>query len=227
MKNIAIIPARSGSKGLKDKNIKELCGKPLMAYTIEAAIDSGLFNCVHVSTDSEEYARIAKEYGADVPFLRDEQYATDTASTWDTVKNVLDKYSKFGKVFDMVTVLQPTSPLRTSEDICNAYQLFCNKNALSVVSVCEVNHSPLLCNTLGIDLSLNNFINIKEVTRRQNMNTFYRVNGGIYMLHVMVLNNIGELYGARSYAYVMEPECSIDIDNEMDFKIARCMLLEK
>ena len=227
MKNIAIIPARSGSKGIKDKNIKELCGKPLMAYSIEAAIVSDLFDCVHVSTDSEEYARIAKKYGAEVPFLRDEEYASDTASTWDTVKNVLNKYSKLGKEFDVVTVLQPTSPLRTSEDICNAYQLFCEKEALSVVSVCEVEHSPLLCNTLKSDLSMDQFIDMKTVARRQDMNTYYRINGGIYMLHIDVLKNIEELYGRRSYAYVMDKRDSVDIDDELDFKLAECITREK
>lgn len=224
MRKIAIIPARSGSKGLKDKNIKELCGKPLMAYSIEAATKSELFDCVHVSTDSTEYAEIAKKYGADVPFLRDKEYATDTASTWDTVRNVLRKYSELGKEFDMVTVLQPTSPLRTSKDICNAYRLFCDKAALSVVSVCEVEHSPVLCNVLGEDLSLNNFVDLNNVKRRQDMGKYYRINGGIYMMRMEVLDRIEKLYGERSYAYIMEQDKSVDIDNEFDFKIADCML---
>lgn len=227
MRRIAIIPARSGSKGIKNKNIKNLCGKPLMAYTIEAAIKSNIFDCVHVSTDCEEYAIIAREYGADVPFLRDKEFATDSASTWDTVKNVLNKYSELGEKFDVVTILQPTSPLRTSQDICNAYQLFCEKDALSVVSVCEVEHSPLLCNTLETDLSLNQFIDMKKITRRQEMSTFYRINGGIYMLHAKILDDIGKLYGVRSYAYIMEKDNSIDIDDEFDFKIAKCMMMEK
>ena len=86
MRNIAIIPARSGSKGLKDKNIKELNGKPLMAYTIEAALESGIFDCVHVSTDSEKYAEIGRQFGADVPFLRDVKLAGDKSSTWDALR---------------------------------------------------------------------------------------------------------------------------------------------
>jgi len=136
------------------------------------------------------------------------------------VKNVLDKYSEIGKVFDIVTVLQPTSPLRTSEDICNAYQLFCDKNALSVVSVCEVEHSPLLCNMLEEDLSLNGFIDVKKMVRRQDMNTYYRINGGIYMLDVNILDNIEQLYGKKSYAYIMEKKNSVDIDDEQDFQLA-------
>ena len=130
MKNIAIIPARSGSKGLKDKNIKLLNGKPLMNYTIEAAIKSGLFDCVHVSTDSDQYAVIARMCGADVPFLRKPDMASDTASTWDAMRFVLDEYKKRGEEFDILTVLQPTSPLRTSEDISAAYSYF-QKNDVS------------------------------------------------------------------------------------------------
>lgn len=227
MNNIAFIPARSGSKGLKDKNIKKLCGKSLMAYSIEAAIESRIFDCVHVSTDSDEYAEIAKEYGADVPFLREEKYGTDTANIPDAVKDALYKYSKFGKKFNMVTILQPTTPLRTSKDICNAYKLFCDKDALSVVSVCEVEHSPLLCNTLRPDLSLNQFTNAKKIERRQAIETYYRVNGGIFMMDVSVLNSIEELYGTRSYAYVMDKRNSIDIDDEFDFQLAEYMMSRK
>lgn len=224
MSHIAIIPARSGSKGLKDKNIKELYGKPLMSYTIEAAIESGIFDCIHVSTDSAKYAEIAKTYGVDIPFLRDAEYATDSATTWETVKNVVSRYLDLGKEFDMVTILQPTTPLRTGEDICRAYQFFCEKVALSVVSVCEAEHSPLLCNTLEADLSLNQFIDMKRIGRRQDMSTYYRVNGGIYMMRTSVLENIEELYGKRSYAYIMDKGNSIDIDDEFDFQLAEYIM---
>lgn len=224
MRKMAIIPARSGSKGLIDKNIKELCGKPLMAYTIEAAIKSNVFDCVHVSTDSEVYARIAKEYGADVPFLRSKEYAADTTTTWDTVKHVLDMYADRGEKFDFITVLQPTSPLRTEEDILNAYKLFCEKNASSVVGVCEMENSPSLTNTLPENLSLEGFIDMGKSVRRQDLKTFYRVNGGIYMLKKQVLNNLQELYGKDSYAYIMEQSHSVDIDTEWDFKFVEFLM---
>lgn len=227
MRNIAIVPARSGSKGLKDKNIKELCGKPLMVYSIEAAINSGIFDCVHVSTDSEKYADIAKQYGADVPFLRSEEYSTDTASTWDTVNNVIENYLSCGQKFDMVTILQPTSPLRTSEDICNAYNLFCEKKALSVVSVGEMEHSPLLSNILDKSLSLSGFIDMDKVGRRQDMPTYYRINGAIYMVKTQILDNINNLYGEESYAYVMSRENSVDIDSLMDFRMAEILIDEE
>ena len=122
MKNIAIIPARSGSKGLKDKNIRNLNGRPLLAWTIEAAVRSGEFDEIMVSTDSEAYAEIARRYGADVPFLRSPATATDTASSWDTVAEVLENCRERGSTFDTFCLLQPTSPLRNAEDIRNAYR---------------------------------------------------------------------------------------------------------
>ena len=120
MKNLAIIPARSGSKGLKDKNIKMLSGKPLMAYTIEAAIESKMFCKVMVSTDSGNYAEIAREYGAEVPFLRSNELSGDKAGSWEVVLEVLQQYQTVGEIFDTVCLLQPTSPLRDSADIIQA-----------------------------------------------------------------------------------------------------------
>ena len=105
MKNIAAILVRNGSKGLKDKNIRKLNGKPLLAYSIEAAQQSRKFDTIHVSTDSEHYAEIAREYGADVPFLRSAELASDTSSTWDAMRFVLKRYKELGKEFDTITVL--------------------------------------------------------------------------------------------------------------------------
>lgn len=220
MKNIAIITARSGSKGLKDKNIKILKGRPLMAYTIEAAWDSGLFECVHVSTDSEEYSQIARKYGADVPFLRDAELATDTAGTWDVLRAVLNKYQDFGKTFDTVTLLQPTSPLRDADDIRKAFEIFSEKKADSVVSVCEAEHSPKICNLLKEGNSMNGFLNTAKVGRRQDLGTYYRINGAIYIQKTELLMNFGKLYGPKSYAYVMDKLHSVDIDDAFDFMVA-------
>lgn len=142
MKSIAIIPARSGSKGLKDKNIKLLNGKPMLAYTIEAAKQSGVFNCIHVSTDSQIYADIAATYGADQPFLRRKELAGDMVGSWDVLRWTLEQYEKLGHSFDSVTLLQPTSPLRDAQDIVNCHQRMREKQADAVVSVCEMDHSP-------------------------------------------------------------------------------------
>ena len=109
MRSIAIIPARSGSKGLPDKNIRPLNGKPLLAYSIEAALASGLFDTVHVSTDSERYADIARQYGADEPFLRSAEASSDTASSEDAIREVLRRYEEMGQRFDAFMLLQPTS----------------------------------------------------------------------------------------------------------------------
>lgn len=224
MKSLAVITARSGSKGLKDKNIKMLKDKPLMAYTIEAALESGLFDCVHVSTDSEQYALIAREYGADVPFLRDASLATDTAGTWDTMRAVVKKYEELGKTFDTVTLLQPTSPLRDAEDIKQAFKVFKEKSADSVVSVCEVDHSPKICNTLGDENSMNGFIDTTVIGRRQDLGTYYRINGAIYIQKTELLMNAGNLYGAKSYAYVMSKVHSVDIDDAFDFMVVEAVM---
>ncbi len=224
MKNIAIIPARSGSKGLKDKNIKKLNGKPLMAYSIEAAKESKLYDCIHVSTDSKQYADIAVQYGAEVPFLRTKETASDTASTWDAIKFVLEEYRKQGKNFDVLTVLQPTSPLRTAKDIQKAYEIFIRKEADSVVGMCEMEHSPLWSNVLPEDGCLNGFLK-EEVNRpRQKLSGYYRINGAIYIVDVNFLLKNGNLYGEHGYAYIMPKECSVDIDEEIDFAKAEFLM---
>lgn len=228
MKNIAIIPARSGSKGLKDKNIKLLNGKPLLAYTIEAARKTGLFDEIMVSTDSEIYAEIAKKYGANVPFIRSEQLSSDSASSWDVVKDVLNRYKDLGFYFDRVTLLQPTSPLRTADDIINGYKLIKERKANLVVSVCEMDHSPLWANTLPKDNSMENFIDSKIInTTRQNIPMYYRINGALYIVNVNYLMNADDLYSDKSYAYIMNKMNSIDIDDQFDFYMAECILKTK
>jgi CMP-N,N'-diacetyllegionaminic acid synthase len=223
--NIAIIPARSGSKGLKNKNIKLLNGKPLLAYTIEAARDSKLFDEIFVSTDSQEYAQIAKKWGASVPFLRTKELSTDIASSWDVVKETLFNYQQLGKEYDTVFLLQPTSPLRKSEDIINGYKIFKNKKALAVVSVCEVDHSPLWCNKLPEDHSLENFLNQDLINSpRQNLQTYYRINGALYIVNREYLMSSDNIYNEKCYAIVMSKENSIDIDDAMDFIIAKSLI---
>jgi CMP-N,N'-diacetyllegionaminic acid synthase len=228
MKNIAIIPARSGSKGLKDKNIKLLNGKPLIAYTIEAAFNSKIFDEVFVSTDSEKYALIAKEYGANVPFLRSESMSSDTASSWDMVSEVLKRYRTLGDDFDIFALLQPTSPLRTSDDIVTAFKIMSAKRANAVVAVCEVDHSPLWCNTLPEDGSLCGFLDKDLITKsRQQLKTFFRINGALYIVNITYFNHANNIYEEKCYAYVMEKRKSIDIDDQTDFDIANMLLVLK
>lgn len=224
MKNIAIITARSGSKGLPDKNIKELCGKPLMAYSIEAALQSGMFDTVHVSTDSEKYAEIARKFGADVPFLRDEATSSDTAGSWDAVREVLKKYRDLGQEFDTITLLQPTSPLRTAQDIKDGYELFQKQEAVAVVAVCEMEHSPLWSNTLPENRCLDGFLGKAENAQRQQLATYYRINGALYIASAEAVLKKENLYGEKSFALVMPQERSVDIDSELDFIIAQVVM---
>lgn len=226
MGNIAVVTARSGSKGLKDKNIKLLNGKPLISYSIEAAKLSGCFDCIHVSTDSEEYARIAKECGAEVPFLRDKSLATDTADCWDAVRDVLLKYDQRGQHFERVMLLQPTSPLRNAEDILNAFSLMKVKESEAVIGVCEMEHSPLWSNTLPEDQNMEGFQKPEYEIPRQQLPIYYRINGAIYLVNTDYLMKHGNLYDKNSYAYIMPKERSIDVDSIVDFLLAEAYIRE-
>ena len=224
MRNIAIIPARSGSKGLPDKNIKLLNGKPLIAYTIEAAKESRCFDTIMVSTDSQKYADIAVEYGADVPFLRTDETASDTASSWAVVREVLEKYKDRGEVFDSFALLQPTTPLRQADDIKNAYQMMLDKNAGAIVSVCEAEHSITLYNTLPEDQSFVGFLRDPSKYARQMEGKTYRLNGAIYFSKVNHFYENNYIYDSNCYAAIMPSQRSVDIDNELDFRMVEFLM---
>lgn len=225
MKRLAVIPARSGSKGLKDKNIKPLHGIPLIGYTIKTALDSGIFDIVMVSTDSESYAKIAEELGAEVPFLRSKVTSGDRSTSWDVVSEVVEQYRNQGHIFDSITLLQPTSPLRSVDDIVRAHKLFDDKGANSVISVCEAEHSPLWSNVIEPDLSMEHFAETDDiVSSRQQLPTYYRLNGAIYIVNDKALHDIKNIYKEKSYAYIMEQNHSVDIDSEFDFMIAEAII---
>jgi len=224
MKNIAIITARSGSKGLPDKNIRLLAGKPLLAYSIEAAKESGMFDEVMVSTDSEHYADIAKQYGAHVPFLRSPQMSGDKASSWDTVCEVLNNYLQKGRQFDTICLLQPTSPMRVAEDICNGYAEMEQKSADAITAVCEMDHSPLWSMTLPESLSLAEYKANQSDTPRQLLPQYYRINGALYIRRITYKNNEVRLHDEKEYAYIMPRKRSVDIDTIEDFEYAEWLL---
>lgn len=225
MNTLGVIPARSGSKGIRDKNIRELSGKPLIAYTIEAALQCRYIDNVMVSTDSDIYAAISRKYGAEVPFLRSAKNATDMTASIDVLLEVLDEYEKDGQSFESVVLLQPTSPLRTRTNLDEAFRLFYDQKADSVVSVCECEHSPLWSNTLPDDLNMFKFI--KNYHRRQEQEKYYRLNGAIYISKVDVLRQIQSFYGEKSYAYIMGRNESIDIDTEQDLELAEFLINKK
>lgn len=227
MKNIAIIPARSGSKGLPDKNIKELNGKPLMAYSIDSAIRSRCFDTIMVSTDSEKYAEIARNYGADAPFLRSKQTSSDYASSSDAILEVIKMYEKMGEIFDTFCLLQPTSPMRTAEDIKDAYRLYAERDAFAVVSMTEVDHPLSWCGIVGADGSLDGFISESDNKQRQLQANYYRPNGAIYIASISEYRKNQFLYREGTYAYIMPRKRSIDIDSDFDFKLAEFLMRDK
>lgn len=224
--HIAIIPARSGSKGLADKNIMLLKGKPLIAYTIESAIDSGCFDEIYVSTDSEKYADIAKAYGASVPFLRNEENAKDGSSSWDVVREALRKYEEAGKYFDKCMLLQPTSPLRTANDIKNAFELLEQREKGSIVSVCETDHPVQWCFRLSEENSMREFGGSGDRNKsRQELEPYFRENGAIYLVAAEKIKDIDfDIYKSDCYGYVMPRERSVDIDGAFDFMQAEVLL---
>ena len=220
MKHIAIIPARSGSKGLRDKNIKSLNGLPLLAYSVVAAQRSKIFDEIMVSTDSPEYADIAQKYGANVPFLRSDKTSGDTAGSWDVVREVLNLYYEADKMFDTVCLLQPTSPLRTASDIVEAYDYFIEKDAEGVTSVCEADHPLQWTLQLSPAMSMREFRKRIKDQPRQDLDTYYRVNGAIYIRKVTYMEQSAKILQDQEYAYIMERSHSLDIDDEQDFRMA-------
>lgn len=225
---LAVIPARGGSKGVPHKNIRELMGKPLIGYTIEAALQSGVFEKVVVSTDSPEIAKTAVQYGAEVPFMRPDDISGDFASSDAAVLHAMDYYQKKRIVFSGICKLQPTSPLRNAHHIRDAYRFMKEKRADFVVSVCKCEHSPCWSGLLDDTLSMDAFMR-EDVRRscRQVLPTYYRLNGAVYMAKSDAFYKAKNFFGPKGYAYIMSQEDSVDIDSELDLKLVRCILEER
>lgn len=227
-KILAIIPARGGSKGLPRKNIKPLLGKPLIGWSIETALNSALLDYIIVSTDDDEIANTAKSYGVAVPFMRPAELASDNARGIDVVFHAMNWCEQHYDVFDLVMLLQPTSPLRQTKDIRGSLEIMFQKGTRAVVSVCESEHSPLWMNTITEDLSMNNFLSKEALNaNRQTLKTYYRLNGVIYIADWNYLKETGSFVGEQTCAYIMPQERSIDIDSELDFKFSEFLLTQK
>jgi len=217
---VAIIPARGRSSGIPKKNIRLLNGKPLIAYSIEAALKSKYINRVMVSTENEKIAKIAKRYGAEI-IKRPEQLAGDETPTTDVIFHVLEIIR--GYCPEVVVVLQPTSPLRTYQDINSAIRLFLEKNCESVVSVCEVEPSPYW--SFKIEKGyLKPIFESYLRTRRQELPKSYMPNGAIYISRPEILHKYHSFYCNKTIPYVMPPERSVDIDSEIDLKLAELLI---
>ncbi|KOY50666.1 cytidylyltransferase domain-containing protein [Polaribacter dokdonensis] len=220
---IAIIPARSGSKGLPGKNIKLLEGKPMIAYTIEAALKAKKVEKVIVSTNSDEIAQISLKHGAEVPFLRPEHLASDTALAIDNYIYTIDKLNDENNCsIENLIVLQPTSPLRTSVDIDLAIELFDKKEADSVVSYCKEAHPIKWHKHINGDGLIIPIFDEKLSNRQEELPTFYP-NGAIFIFKYSFLKS-RKYYSDKSYAYIMDRKNSIDIDFMEDFEYAEYLL---
>ena len=225
-KILAIIPARAGSKGIKNKNIIDLCGKPLLAYSIEAAKKSKYIDEVLVSTDGEQIAKIAKDYGAYVPFLRPKELASDTAKTIDGILHAVNYLQNNNEIYDVLVLLQPTQPLRTAKEVDAAIELFFDKNEQALASISEVEDHPLLVRTVLEDGTMKNLLDENSTCRRQDMPKFYRINGAIYINSIKELNEKTS-FNDNPIPYIMDKKHAVDIDEEKDLLIANAYITAK
>ncbi|HDZ33955.1 MAG TPA: acylneuraminate cytidylyltransferase family protein [Pseudoalteromonas sp.] len=220
-KVLAIIPARGGSKRLPRKNILPLIGKPLIAWTIEAGLGCKYIDKVIVSSDDDEILKISQNFGADI-IKRPEKLASDTSSSFDALKHTIESIDRY----DYIILLQATSPLRHYKHIDEAIELLIEKNANAIVSVCEMDHSPLWSNKIDKNLSMQGFLREEVLNKRsQDLEKYYRLNGAIYICEVKKLLQQESFFLKENiYAYKMDRKSSIDIDEDIDFKIASLLI---
>ena len=218
MRRLAYIPARSGSKGIPKKNIRPLCGKPLLGWMVEAAQKTGLFDRVMVSTDSEEFADVARSCGAWVPFLRDPAVAKDTTSSIETICSDKARLEALGEMFDTFCLLQATTPLCQPADIIGAIELHENVKA-GVVSIVRSKAHPMIMRTRDSNGRVTPILAVNSTLRRQDEQPYFELNGAIYInsWHELSLN-LRPSY--NPYGYVMDEISSIDIDCFEDFELA-------
>jgi CMP-N-acetylneuraminic acid synthetase len=221
----ALIPARGGSKSIPRKNIASVGGKPLIAWTIEAAVNSKLLNRIYVSTDDEEIAKIAREHGAEVPFLRPAELASDGAGSLGVALHALDWMAAHGNEPDYLLLLQPTSPLRTTDDINGAIGLAAEREASAVLGVCEASPHPWLARQISAEGVLSDFFHLQEKpTRRQDYPPAYMINGAIYLNRAASLRTTRTFQPPDALAYVMPPDRSLDIDSPSELRLVDLLL---
>jgi CMP-N,N'-diacetyllegionaminic acid synthase len=227
---VAIITARGGSKGIPQKNIKSVAGKPLIAWTIEAALQSDKLRRVIVSTDDEKIAQVALGLGAEVPFLRPDDLAQDTSTHVSVVEHALAWLSEHDHDDPgYILLLQPTSPLRTAQDIDRAVEIAESRQACAVVGVCEMHPHPYLSKRILEDGTLDDWIEgAKTISlRRQDLPPAYCINGAIYLVQREVFLSERTFFPRGGMAYVMPVERSLDIDTPWDLYLAELILSNK
>jgi CMP-N,N'-diacetyllegionaminic acid synthase len=223
MKILGLIPARGGSKGIPRKNVRDIAGKPLIAWTIDAALSSNLISSVIVSTDDPEISKVAREFGAETPFLRPSELSTDLTPGIEPVLHAMRILSGY----DIVVLLQPTSPLRNADDIDNCIGLLLRTGSDAVVSVTESKSHPAWTYEMSEDGHLLSAGNASQIGRRQDLPKAYSLNGAIYASNSEYLTTRRSFLGGKTLGYVMPSERSIDIDDSLDFRIAEMLLMDK
>ena len=228
-KVLGLITARGGSKGIPKKNIVNVGGKPLIAWTIEAALKSHVFDRVVVSTDNNEIASIAQKWGAEVPFTRPDRLAKDDSPHTDVLIHAINwLQEKEDYLPEFLMLLQPTSPLRTSQDIDKSFQLAIESKADCVISVQETLSHPYSVMQVTEDQKLSEFLMSSEdpgsYQRRQARPKFYSLNGAIFIFKVDVLLTNKNTYPELTFTYVMPKERSLDVDTSWDLHIANLVL---
>jgi CMP-N,N'-diacetyllegionaminic acid synthase len=228
MQVVAVITARGGSKSVPRKNIAVVGGKPLLAWTLEAALQANKLSRIILSTDDSEIAAVGREWGAEVPFMRPEELSGDLSPSIPVLWHAIDWLeSNQGTVPSHVLLLQPTSPLRTGEDIDNAMALLQEKHADSVVSVSESKSHPYLAKVLGPDGRLSDFNKPSEgYLARQTLPSSYHLNGAIYLARREVIRRRGTFFTDSTYGYVMPQERSLDVDTPWDLFMADLILTQ-
>lgn len=226
---LGIIPARGGSKGVQRKNIAPLAGKPMIAWTIEAALCSPSLSRVIISTDDQEISDIAQSLGAEAPFLRPAELANDDTPGIAPVLHAVRWLATHEDYHpDYVMLLQPTSPLRTTEDIENVVRLANEQQCDAVVSVTEAAGHPFWMKQMAADGSLTDFLTPpREYSRRQDLPTAYELNGAVYLIRCEQLLKHETLYPARTFGYVMPQSRSIDVDSSWDLYVADLILRDQ
>jgi len=225
---LCVIPARAGSKGLPGKNIKKLLDKPLIAYSIEHAKGSKYIDRVIVSTESKKIADISEEFGAEVPFMRPEELSSDDSSMIDVLLHAMNWLEeREGYPFDILALLHVTTPLRSVEDIDNSIELLVEEGADNVFSVTEAHRNPYF-NMVEVDK--NGYVTlVKEgnFVTRQSAPKVFDMNSSIYVWWKDVLKKQKSIFLKNSKIYIMPKERSLDIDTELDFKLAELILKNK
>jgi CMP-N,N'-diacetyllegionaminic acid synthase len=228
MNNLFIILARGGSKGIPKKNTKVLCDKPLIAWSIEQGLNSKFCNKLVVSTDDQEIATIAQSYGAEVPVLRPAELATDTATSIDAVTHMVKFLEQQGELFDTICLLEPTSPLRDTEDIDNAYNLLLkNQKARSIVGVSKVTSAhPAFLNRIQEDGFISSFTDF-SIHRRQDIEELYFFEGSVYISYTDTFLKEKSFYHLQALAYKVPFWKSFEIDDPEDFVVVEAILKAK